>query len=616
MSKKIAGILLLCSLVLSLFTACGETSKPASASAEPDQSGVSRTAINHVSNSSQTTSITLNGDSITVDGDGAVAEGSRVTIVAAGTYNISGNLTDGQIVVNTDDSDPVELILNGIDINNSTGTPIYVENAEQAVLVLADGTQNYVSDGASYVFENAEEDEPNAAIFSKGDLSIEGNGTLTVTGSYNDAIASKDGLTINGGVLVVNAVDDGIRGKDYVVVYDGQIVVNAQGDGLKSDNEEDTTLGYIAIENGVISVTAQGDAMQAQTNVTITGGDFTLVSGGGSAVQIGGTTSAKGIKAAVSVAINGGTFTIDSADDAIHSNDSIVINAGFFSIASGDDGMHADATLDVNGGDILITESYEGLESAVITINSGNLNITSSDDGLNVAGGNDGSGTMPGGGGGPGMMPGGGGAPDQSGQRPAPGGDFPPQDAFATSGGYYLYINGGYIVVNCGGDGLDSNGSAEITGGVVIVNGPTNDGNGAIDVVGSFDITGGMLVAVGSAGMAEAPDETSTQYSMLLNFDSMLPAGTLIHIQSSDGSPIVTFAAAKQFQSVVVSSPDFAAGETYEVYYGGSASGVMEDGLYQNATYSGGTPYTSFTTSSVVTRLGAIGSFGGSGRPG
>ena len=598
MSKKGKLYLLTASIVLSLITACGASSKPAAASTQPVQVSVNLTEpVDYKWDSAQVTYITLNGDSITVDGAGAVAEGSQVTILDAGTYSISGLLTNGQIIVDSDSEETVGLLLNGININNSTSAPLYVANAKDAVIVLADGTENYISDGAAYVFPNAEEDEPNAALFSKDDLTIEGNGALTVTGNYNDAIASKDTLTITGGTIVANAVDDGIRGKDYLAVYGGQITVNAQGDGLKSDNEEDTTLGYIAIENGTLNITAGGDAIQAKSNVLISGGEFTIVSGGGSSNWIDETTSAKGIKGAVNVTLNGGTFTINSADDAIHANDSIVINDGSFSIASGDDGMHADATLDVNGGYINITNSYEGIESAVITINNGTIYITSSDDGLNVAGGNDGSGMMMGGG------------------RGGPG-----QDAFAANGSYYLYINGGYIVINAAGDGLDSNGYVEMTNGVVIVNGPTNSGNGAIDVNGTFSITGGVLVAAGSSGMAEAPDESSTQYSVRLNFDTGLSAGTLVSIQSSDGNEIVTFAAAKQFQSIVVSSPEFAAGMTYNVYYGGSVSGVSQDGLYENGTYSGGTQYTSFTISSMVTYLGTggggFGNPGGGGRPG
>ena len=352
-------------------------------------------AEDYVWDNSAAISIVLNGDSIMVDGDGVTVDGSQSIITSAGTYSLSGSLSDGQIIVNTEDEGVVRLILNGVDLRSSTSAPIYILNAEKSVIVLAENTENYVTDGTSYVFENPEEDEPNAAIFSKGDLTIYGSGSLTVNGNYNDGIASKDGLIIASGTITVNAADDGIRGKDYLVVKDGNITVNAQGDGLKADNEEDATKGYISIETGVIKITSAGDAIQAQTGVLIMDGEFTLSSGGGSDNLVDETTSAKGIKAAMDIIIDGGTFAIDSADDAIHSNDNLIINGGVFNIASADDGMHADSTLEVNGGDIRVTESYEGLESAVITLNAGNIHIVSSDDGINVAGGNDGSGKNP-----------------------------------------------------------------------------------------------------------------------------------------------------------------------------------------------------------------------------
>lgn len=575
MGKRTKWYLLLCSIVLVLFAGYGALSEPVFAS---EQSilidGVA--PVEYVWDNSATTTIALNGDSITVDGAGVVVEGSQVTIVAAGVYNISGYLADGQVVVDTQDAETVGLILNGVDISSSTSAPIYIANAENTVIVLADGTENTVMDGQSYVFASAEVDEPNAAIFSNDDLMIEGNGALVVTGNYNDGIASQDDLTITSGTIVVSAVDDGIRGKDSLAIYDGQITVNAQGDGLKADNAEDATKGYIAIESGIINVAAGGDAIQAQTSVMIGGGEFTLVTGGGSSNRIDETTSAKGIKAAVSVLINGGTFNIDSADDAIRANDTIMINGGTISLASGDDGIHADLALEINGGTIDITQSYEGMESKSITINDGTITVTSSDDGFNAAGGIGGGGMM--------------------------------------VGDYYLYINGGYIVLNSGGDGFDSNGIAQMTAGVLIVHGPTDNRNGAIDVNGSFDVIGGLLVAAGSSGMAEAPSETSTQYSMRLNFDAALPAGTLVHIQSSDGNEIITFMAAKQFQSIVVSSPELSAGITYDVYTGGRASGVANDGLYPAGSYSGGSLHTSFTVSGTVTSLGAVSNMGA--RPG
>jgi len=634
MRSREMKLALACALALSMLAACGRTSAPASTlnaqvedsaayedmgptSAETtlasavaqsseanenpgaDSLTAAATAIGEVRDttkedawdSSQATQVVLNGSSITVDGGGMTVDASVATVTSAGTYHISGSLADGQIIVNTENEGTVRLVLDGADIHSSTSAPIYVINAQETLIVLAENTRNYVSDAASYVLDDAESDEPNAAIFSKDDLTVSGNGSLTVDANYNDGIASKDGLVIASGTISITSVDDGLRGKDYLVVKGGHITVMAQGDGLKSDEDTDATKGYIAIESGVFNITCGGDAVQAQTAVMITDGEFTLSSGGGHNARIADTTSAKGIKAGVSVRIDGGSFTIDSADDAIHSNDSIVINGGNFVLSSGDDGMHADATLEINGGEIHITDSYEGIESAVITLNGGDIDIMSRDDGINVSAGNDGSGTNLGPAAGPGGRPGRGGGPGQ--------------DAFAYSGDDYLYVNGGYIVVDAAGDGIDVNGSIEMTDGVVIVNGPTEQMNGALDCIGAFNIHGGFLVAAGSVGMAEGPDATSTQYSVLLNLDGTLQAGVLFHLQSSEGDELLTFAPTKRYQSIAFSSPELSNGVTYSVYYGGSSTGTVTDGLYQGGTYTPGTNLGSFTQSGIATRLGS-----------
>lgn len=535
--------------------------------------------------------IVLNGDSITADVAGASVVGSQVTITSAGTYSFSGTLADGQIIVDTQDEDTVRLILNGVDIHNSTTAPIYVMNAEKTVIILADNSENFISDEDAYVIEDSETDEPNAAIFSKSDLTLYGSGSLTVNGYYNDGIASKDGLIIASGTITVSAVDDGIRGKDYLVIKDGAVTITAQGNGLKSDNEEDATKGYISMDAGILNITSSGDAIQAATDVMITGGDITIISGGGSSAQLDETISAKGIKATVGINIDGGTFTINAADDALHSNGSLTINDGTFTLASGDDGLHADSTLDINAGNIQITESYEGIESSVITINAGSIAIIASDDGINVAGGNDGSGMNPG------MQPGG---------RGGPGGGRG-QDAFSYSGNYFLYIHGGSITVDADGDGIDVNGAIEMTGGTVLVNGPTQNMNGALDYDGSFNISGGFILAAGSSGMAQAPGETSSQYSVLINFTSTLPAGTLVHVQDDQGYEIFTFEPNKEFQSIAFSSPSLVQETTYDIYTGGESTGTAVNGLFQEGTYSSGAQYASFTVSSRVTRVGMSG---------
>lgn len=551
--------------------------------------------------------ITLKGNSIAFAGGGAIIDGNVVTITSAGDYSFSGSLDDGQIIVNARVSGTVRIILKGADIACSTTSPIYIKNAEKVVITLAEGTENSITDGALYVFEDEESDEPGAAIYSKSDLTINGNGSLVVNANYNNGIQCQDDLKITGGNITVNAVNEGIQGKDSVNVRDGNITIDADGDGIQSTKDGDEEKGYIAIEGGTLNITAGSDAIQAATNVLVSGGKLTLSSGGGSInsssgagwgnwgrqmVQPGmtGTAtdsagSAKGIKAAVDITITGGKINIDSSDDSINSNNSLAISGGNIVMASGDDGMHADAILVISGGDITIAKSYEGIESAAITVNDGTIYVTSSDDGFNAAGGADGSSVN----------------------------GRPGQNDFMSAGSNTLTINGGYIYVDADGDGLDVNGPMTVTGGTILVNGPTNNGNGPLDYTGSFNMTGGYLVAAGSSGMAQAPSTTSTRYSVMINLSSALAAGTLFHIETAGGEDILTFLPAKSYQSVVFCSAALENGETYVVYSGGNVTGTATDGLYSGGEYSGGTEITTLTISGMVTKYGTSGGMGGGG---
>jgi len=554
--------------------------------------------------------ITLEGSSANASSDGVEVTGSTVTISRAGTYRLSGSLEDGQVIVDTQEDEIVRLILDGVKITSTTSAPIFIANAEKVIIILADDSQNSLTDASTYTNIDVEENEPDAALFSKANLTIYGGGELTVNANYKDGITSKDGLLIAGATITVNAVDDGIRGKDYLVIKDGNIVVTAFGDGLKSDEEDDTSLGYIQIEDGNFEITSGGDAIAAQTNVMINNGAFKLASGGGNNEVVDATLSAKGIKGLVSVVINEGTFTINAADDGVHSNGDIILNGGTMSITTGDDGMHADTSLTINGGEITIEDSYEGIESALITVNAGNLHINSSDDGINVSSGVDGSG-MPNGFFSPGQ-----GQPPQPGGQPGarPEGGFG-QDTFASTGNDALHINGGYIYVNAAGDGIDVNGAVEMTDGVVLVMGPVENMNGALDYMSTFNISGGILVSAGSAGMSMGLSETSTQNSLLLNFDQVFSAGTAIHIEEVNGNPILTFIPEKEFQSVVFSAPQLESGVEYTVSVNGKTSSEIVDGLANPADYSAGSQYTSFTVKSILTTIGDTYGHGPGGGP-
>ncbi|MEU5291610.1 carbohydrate-binding domain-containing protein [Streptomyces umbrinus] len=503
--------------------------------------------------------IQLKGDSASVDGDGATAKGATVTVTAGGTYRISGTLSDGQIVVNAPDQD-VKLVLDGAKISHSSGAAIDVTEADEAVVILADGSANTLGDADSY----ADDVEANAALHSAADLTVTGDGKLTVRGNGNDGIASTDGLVIASGTIVVDAVDDGIRGKDYLIVEGGSVTVTAGGDGLKADNSEDKDSGYVAVGDGTVKVTAKGDGVDAATDLVATGGTLTVESGGGSGTQPSDDASTKGLKAGVINVLEGGTVAVNASDDAVHSDGAVHVNGAKVTAASGDDGVHAEGDLTVDKGTLKVTSAVEGVEGADISVNGGTVDIRSSDDGINAAGGTS---TSDGGGGGGGF----GGGPGGGG-----GGE--------SVGDYKLTVSGGTLVVDSEGDGLDSNGTAEITGGTVVVNGPQQGGNGALDVNGDFGISGGVLLAAGSAGMAVAPSTDSEQGWLSATLDSSVPAGTTLHVVDSDGKVVATYVTSKSIQNVVYSSSAVKSGEEYEIHSGGTKSGTGTGGLASSGT--------------------------------
>ena len=271
--------------------------------------------------------------------------------------------------------------------------------------------------------------------------------------------------------------------------------------------------------------------------------------------------------------VNAGTFTINSSEDAIHSDQTITLNGGTYTISASDDGIHADYDLTINSGDYTITKSYEGIESTSgdLYINGGTFDIVSSDDGLNVAAGGDNMGGGPGGWG-----------------------------KSATSS-YTLFLAPDFMAVNAQGDGLDSNGSIEMSNGLVIVNGPTGSGNGILDYDDSFLQTGGTLIGAGSSGMLQAPGSSSSINCVALVFRSTQQEGTLCHIETSDGNELVTFEPAKDFQAFIFSSPELEQGLSYNFYSGGTASGTAQKGYYTDASYTAGTLQKTFTLSQRIT---------------
>ncbi len=533
-----------------------------------------------------------NAKSIVLSDD---SDDNEITISSEGTYIISGTCSDGKIVVDASENDKIQLVLNGVNLKSS-GAGIVIKNADKVFVTLADNSKNTISDGSSYE-ETINDTNVDAAIFSKCDLTFNGSGSLTVNGNYKHGIVSKDDLVITDGSITVESQKCGINGKDCVKIKSGAISVKSGTDAVRSDNEEKTdTKGFVYVADGKITLNAETDGIQASSLLRIDGGEFNITTGGGSengrthTDDMGGgmnrfaqpfdnsdddRESAKAVKAADTIKINGGTFEIDSSDDSFHSNNTFAMTNGTLNIKSGDDGIHADSEVAIDGGVVNISKSYEGIEAGDIIVNDGTIAITSSDDGFNAAGGNDGN-------------------VDSS--------------AFRDTVKKSLTINGGYITVNALGDGLDSNGTLTITGGVILVSGPTDNNNGAIDYETEAKITGGVLVALGSNGMAESVTGDG-QCTIMTNIQSQ-EADTLFALTDSDDKVIVSFKPPKQYENVVVSSPSLKTGEAYKIVCGGSINNADENGYCESGKVSGGTEITAITLDTENYSSGG-GQFGG-----
>lgn len=548
---------------------------------------------------SEATKITFSQSGAVVDGSGASASGTDVTVNAKGTYILSGSCADGSITVDCGKGNKVQLVLDGLELASADSPAIHIKSGKKITITLASGSTNTLADGESYSALDSD-DNADAAIFSKSDLVINGEGSLTVSGNYSHGIVSKDTLTITGGNISVTSKKAGVCGKDSLRITEATLAVNAGSDALRAgsssdgETESEDATGYVYIKDGSVSLTAYMDGIQATGAVNIEGGSFSIKT-----TATSSSISAKGIKSDTGIKISGGAFNISSEDDAIHSNGDILISGGDFTISTGDDGVHSDTTLEISGGTIKINKSYEGLEGKEILISGGVMDITSSDDGINAAGGND----------------------KNSGVGGRPGNDF-----FAGGGSTTgtLVISGGYIIMHIEGDGLDSNGTLEVSGGVILIDGPSKGGNGSVDYETSGTITGGVVVALGTSDMAEN-FSSATQGSVLVSFNGYGSAGTVISLCDESGSVVLAFTATKSFSCALFSAPEIEKDGTYTVCMNGTVAGLDENGYAHNTTVEGATELGTVTLSGYIYGSGngmmgggpggGPGGHGGGGRP-
>ena len=524
--------------------------------------------------------IELCGDSVKCNSKKVTVSGTTVTITDEGTYIVSGTLDDGMLIVNAEETDKPQIVLEGVSITSSSSAALYIIEADKVFVTLSEGSENYFSNGG--VFEEIDENNIDGAIFSKQDLTFNGLGSLTVTSPADHGIVCKDDLVFTSGSYTVSSASHGLDANDSVRIADAMLTVDAGKDGIHCENSDDATLGFFYMSSGYIKIEAEGDGISAEAYAQFEGGDIYILAGGGSENGtkqssggyggfMGGRpwssssssesddgTSMKGIKTTGNLLFSSGSFNINSADDAIHSNTSITINGGSFEIASGDDALHADEALTINDCNINITESYEGLEALDVKVAGGNIRLVASDDGINAAGGTDSSGT---GGRDNGMFGGGHGM----------GGGM---GGMSSSSNGSIVISGGELYINSSGDGMDANGTLEITGGYTVVVGPTQGDTATLDYDVSGVISGGTFIGTGSSMMAQTFSDSQNQGVIALSVGNQ-SAETEIILTDENGNIVIRHTPELSFAVVILSSPDIIKGESYTITIG-SASGTFE----------------------------------------
>lgn len=422
--KVVLAFLLTGALVLSGCSKTNNSNETSSGSMSTDSSAQGIDVSNMFSDRDKeigydeenSTVIKLSDDSTTCDSDAVQISGNTVTIIDEGTYILSGTLTDGMVIVDAEDTDKVQLVLDGVDITSAESAAIYVREADKVFITTASDSQNTLTNGGTYTA--IDDNNIDAAIFSKSDLTLNGAGSLTITAKAGHGVVSKDDLVLTSRTYQIDAASHGLSGKDSVRIAGGSYTIVSGKDGIHAENADDTSLGFVYLADGTFDITSDGDGISAGNWLQADGGVYTVKAGGGSENvqksdgewQFGpgqqtestdtteeDTVSMKAIKAAGELILKGGKYSLDSADDTIHSNANITISDGEFTLASGDDGIHADSATTISGGTIDITESYEGIEGLSIDITGGETYVSGPTNDGNSALDYNGTGTVTGG---------------------------------------------------------------------------------------------------------------------------------------------------------------------------------------------------------------------------
>lgn len=560
--------------------------------------------------------VTLSDDGITGETDGVVIDGQMVTITAEGTYIFSGTLSEGQIVVDADNA-KVQIVFDNVDITCASSAAVYVKSAEKVFVTLAEGSQNTLRNTDEYVA--IDDNNIDAVIFAKSDLTLNGTGSLTIVSAEGHGIVSKDDLKITGGTYDITAAGHALSGKDSVRIADGTFILTAEKDGIHAENADDEEKGYIYIADGDFTITSDGDGMDASNIVQIEDGTLDITAGGGAANSLkthesdmpggpGGGMPQNGEKLdgesmpQMGEKPDGENMTemgkrpdgttppekpsqtdqSDTADETAapdnatdHQSSSAETTEDTTTDESGTStkGIKAGGGMYLNGGTYQIDSADDSIHSnANITIADGTYTLATGDDGVHADDA---------------LIVNGGTITVTESYEGLEGLtvtindgtiDITASDDGINTAGEKMELNGGYIHILAGGDGVDSNGDLTINGGEIYIDGPSDNGNSAIDYGdrSSAYVNGGTLVAIGSSGMAEGMSDSSKQKVLMVKLGEQMEAGNVV-LTDSEGNVIVSYTALKTYDCVIISTAEVESGATYTLTTSGTTTEVTAE---------------------------------------
>ena len=464
--------------------------------------------------------IECNSTSVEFDSSAVSEDDGVITISSAGVYVISGTY-NGQILVSADESDYVHLVLNGLSITNENGPAIYIQKCDKATITLADDTENYITDGTNYTFEDGE-DEPDAALFSKADMSMNGNGNLTVDGKYADAIKCKKDLKIISGNYKITAVSEGIKGRNSVTIKDGQFDITSGDTAIKSTRDDDPEKGFVIVDGGDFTINAQNDGIHAETHLTI----------------------------------NGGNIDIQNASEGLEGQMVDIVD-GVINIVATDDGINASRIGSSSNKEKGGMGNGKGPEMPQGGMNNGERPE------MPQGGMNNGERLE---------MPQGG---ADNGERPEMPQGGMGDSGQETDGQVYIKISGGTTTVSGDADCIDSNGDIELSGGTIFSSSPKFGITGpeaVLDADGTIELKKGVtFIATGVSSEVSLDCEQNVIYFYT---ESQQNAGTTITLKDSDGNEITSYKATSGFSTVAITSPEITIGKTYIVDIDGQETEV------------------------------------------